>query len=104
MNVAKKRVGGADLYIERIKGYVLVEGKEDEQDYELICNFNELSLKPLKNQGKRLSPEELGVLVYGKNLNEAMVKEVLKTCRTQLHSKKTLKTREAITKEEIDAL
>ena len=82
----------------------MVEGKEDEQDYELICNFNELSLKPMKNQNKRLKPEELGVLVYGRNLNEALIREVLKTCRTQLHDKKTLRTRENITNEEIEML
>ena len=43
--------------MERLRGYVLVEGKEEEQDYELIVNFNEVSLKPLKNNDKRLSPE-----------------------------------------------
>jgi hypothetical protein len=26
--------------------------------------------------------EELGVVVYGRNLNEQLIKEVLKTCRT----------------------
>ena len=61
---------------------MLVEGKEEEQDYELICNFNELSLKPLKNQSNRLKPEQLGLLIYGKNLSEGMIKEVMKTCRS----------------------
>jgi tRNA-dihydrouridine synthase len=42
--------------------------------------------------------------VYGRNLNEELIKEVLRTCRTQLSKKITLKTRENITKEEIDAL
>ena len=49
MDIAKRRVGSNDLYMERIRGYVMVEGKEEEQDFELICNFNELSLKPMKN-------------------------------------------------------
>ncbi|CDW75335.1 UNKNOWN [Stylonychia lemnae] len=104
MDLTKRRVNSTDLYIERIRGYVLVEGKEDEQDYELICNFNELSLKPLKNQSNRLKPEELGLLIYGRNLNEGMIKEVMKTCRVQFHKKKNLKTRETITEEEIEKL
>jgi len=82
MDITKRRVNSNDLYIERIRGYVLVEGKEDEQDYELICNFNELSLKPLKNHDKRLKHEDLGLLIYGRNLNEEMIKEVMKTCRS----------------------
>lgn len=82
MDISKSRVNSTDLYFERIRGYVLVEGKEDEQDYELICNFNELSLKPLKNQNNRLKPEELGLLIYGRNLNENLIREVMKTCRS----------------------
>ena len=38
----------------------------------------------MKNQTKRLSQDDLGVVVYGRNLNEQMVKEVLKCGRTQL--------------------
>lgn len=30
MDIAKRRVGSNDLYMERIRGYVLVEGKEEE--------------------------------------------------------------------------
>ena len=30
MDIAKRRVSGNNLYIERIRGYVLLEGKEDE--------------------------------------------------------------------------
>ena len=44
------------------------------------------------------------MLIYGKNLNEALIKEVMKTCRSQLHKKRTLKTRETITEEEIEML
>lgn len=54
MDITKRRLNATDIYIERIRGYVLVEGKEEEQDYELVCNFNELSLKPMKNQEKRI--------------------------------------------------
>ena len=61
-------------------------------------------MKPLKNHDKRLTPDQLGVIVYGRNLNESMVKEVMKTCRTQLKQKRTLRTRESITNEEIEML
>lgn len=104
MDITKRRVNSNDLYFERIRGYVLVEGKEEEQDYELICNFNELSLKPLKNQNNRLKQEDLGLLIYGRNLNENTIKELMKTCRSQLHKKRILKTRETITEEEIEML
>ena len=97
MHTVQRKVASNDLVIERIRGYVLLEGKEQEQDYELICNFNELSIKPLKNEHNRLKPEELGILVYGKNLNEGLVKEVMKTCRTQIKSTKTLRNRMNIT-------
>jgi hypothetical protein len=30
MDISKRRVGSNDLYFERIRGYVLVEGKEEE--------------------------------------------------------------------------
>jgi hypothetical protein len=30
MDISKRRVAGNDLYLERIRGYVLVEGKEEE--------------------------------------------------------------------------
>lgn len=51
MDLVKRKVGPAlEPYIERVRGYVLVEGKESEpHPYELICNFNEISLRPLKN-------------------------------------------------------
>ena len=55
---------------------MLVEGKEDEQDYELICNFNEMTLKPMKNQNNRLKHEELGLTVYGRNFKEDMLTNV----------------------------
>jgi len=30
MDITKRRLNSTDLYFERIRGYVLVEGKEDE--------------------------------------------------------------------------
>lgn len=40
--------GYKDGFIERIRGYVTLEGDKD-QDYQLVCNFNNLELKPMKN-------------------------------------------------------
>lgn len=55
-----------------------------------------------------LKPEELGFVIYGRNLNapqaETLIKDLLKTSRTQLKQKKTLKTRETLTEEEIEML
>ncbi len=45
----KRKVHSQDVYIERFRGYVVLEGKEEEQNYELVCTFNELSLRPMKN-------------------------------------------------------
>ena len=75
MDLAKRKVHSTDLYLERIRGQVLLEGHE--QAYELVCNFNEMSLKPLKQPSA-----ELGVVVYGRNLNEQLIKDVLKCGRT----------------------
>jgi hypothetical protein len=50
MDVVKRKVlSQNDIYIERFRGYVVIEGKEEEQNYELLCNFNEISLRPMKN-------------------------------------------------------
>lgn len=80
--------GMSDVYIERMRGYVVLEGKEEEQNYELICNFNEISLRPMKNHGNMLKPEEIGFVFYGRNLSgpqsDAILREVLKCGRTQL--------------------
>jgi hypothetical protein len=94
MDIVKRKVSPAsfDIYIERIRGYVLVEGKEAEQNYELIANFNELSLRPMKNSAAMINPEDLGLLIYGRNLqgstSENLLREVLKCSRTQLKNKK----------------
>jgi len=57
MGVTKQRLANKDLFIERFRGFVLVEGKEEVEDYELICSFNEITLRPLKNKESRLSKE-----------------------------------------------
>lgn len=57
MEVTKRRVGTIntkDPLIERIRGYINVEGQEENQDYQLTLRFGELQLKGLKNGGNRL--------------------------------------------------
>lgn len=49
MDIIKRKVHSSDLYIERFRGYVVLEGKEEEQNFELLSNFNEISLRPMKN-------------------------------------------------------
>jgi hypothetical protein len=73
MDNTKRRIGyngSKDPVIERIRGYVLLEGKEEESDYQLVLGFNELSVKSFKNHEKRLEPVEHGILMYGKNLTD----------------------------------
>lgn len=88
IDMIKRKVQQQGVYIERVRGYVAVEGKEPEETgeypaYELICNFNELSLREMR---RKLKAEELGVVIYGRNLqgNEQLLKEILKCGRTQL--------------------
>ena len=84
MDIVRRKVASTDVYIERMRGYVVVEGKEEEATYELICNFNEISLRPLK--GAPIPKEELGFVLYGRNLanpnNEGIIRELLKCGRT----------------------
>jgi hypothetical protein len=74
------------VVFERLRGLIrLEEGSGDcSTDYELSIRFGEFSLRPLKNQAARLSPDDLGFMVYGKNVKEAeyLLREILKTCRT----------------------
>lgn len=72
--------------IERIKGLFIVEGQEDECDYRLFSNFSEIKLKSCKNKEKRLDPEELGFLVYGKDVTEDIFKNLMSSFRSQLKS------------------
>jgi hypothetical protein len=73
----------------------------------VVCRFNELQSKGLKNGEKRLDPAQLGVLVYGRNLLAAdgsvnpLVKQALLCSRTHLVEKKTLRTADTMTEDEI---
>lgn len=61
----------------------------------------------MKNQKKRLDERDYGFLVYGRNLannDEALVREVLKTCRSQLREKKVVRTVADLKAEEIESI
>ena len=84
-----------------------MEGEEGEQDYQISCRFNELSVKGLKNKERRLQPSQLGVLIYGRNLSikggevNPLIREALKCSRTHLIEKKAVRTIDSITEEEL---
>ena len=92
------------VLFERLRGIVLNE-EDDTQDYELVVTADEIMLRGLKNQGKRIPDSERGVfLVYGRNLNETginVIKDLLKLCRTQVSSKKILKKREDVPEDKV---
>ncbi len=71
------------IVIERLRGLVRLEEGDLEQDYQLTVTYNEVSLKPMKNQKNRLDERDYGFLAYGRNLGLETVKEVLKTIRSQ---------------------
>jgi len=49
MNKSKAKINGKALLFERLRGYVSIQD-DIAQDYELIINFSEVSLKPLKQK------------------------------------------------------
>ena len=58
-----------------------------------------------------MAPENLGILVYGRNIGldtqpegEKLMREVLKTARTQPKEKKEMRTKADVKEEEIDML
>ena len=104
MKVIKAALKNESLVIERMKGLFLPENEAEDTDYRLISNFTEIKLKSCKNSGKRLKPEELGFLLYGKNTTEEKFKDLMKAFRTQLRSLFPRRTVESITKQEIKML
>lgn len=71
---------------------------DPDQDYELKLNFSEIALRPLKNTENRVKQDDLGIMVYGRNLNsqdgEFLMRETLKACRDALKEKRNLRTRD----------
>lgn len=98
------------LIIERIRGRIRVEGREEE-DFEMIINFNEITIRPLKNKDNRLKKEELGLLVYGRNLSyqsenksDTTLCEVMECLRPVKRKHKPERTPENVTEEEMKLL
>ena len=100
MTKIKNSMKKNSFIIERVKGLFLAEGKELESDYKIISNFSDVSVRSCNNSTKRTPPDELGFLVYGKNITFDKFKDVLGAYRTQLRSKLPLRTPLTITKQE----
>lgn len=93
--IGSAQAGTGNIVIERLRGLVRLETGDTSQDYQLTVNNNEVSLKPMKNQKSRLDEHDYGFLAYGRNLadnEEAVIREVLRTCRSQLREKKVVRT------------
>lgn len=85
MAATKDKIGEEGVFIERIKGLITLE--DERTDYRLVSNFNEISVKSCKNAKKRLEKEELGLLVYGRNMTEETFAPIMRAFRTQMRSK-----------------
>ena len=74
--------------VERIKAYAQFENQD--QDFQMSLNFNDVQIKGLKNQESRISDKQLGMLVYGRNLTlkdgsvNPVIKDAFKCARTHL--------------------
>ena len=55
------------VMFERMRGIVLNE-EDDSQDYEMIVTADDVNMRPLKNQGRRVPDDERVILVYGRNV------------------------------------
>ena len=98
-NTASADASKTTVMFERLRGIVLNE-EDDTQDYELIITQDEVTLRGLKNTKTRVADEDRVILVYGRNLNEAgiaIIKDLLKLCRTQVSARKVLKRAEDLT-------
>lgn len=114
IDVEKRRLGkvektaAVNVCYERLRGLIrLEEGSGDTTvDYEIIVRQGEFTIRSLQNQSRRLTPEELGFMVYGKNIveGEGTLREILKVCRTPLLEKLPLRDEDDITDEEIAQL
>lgn len=105
--VASALPGKNVIMIERLRGLVRIEQGDTEQDYQLVVTNAELTLRPMKNQKARLNENDYGFLAYGRNLpenSEELLREVLKTCRTQLRVKQNTRTIADLSEDEIQAI
>ena len=93
--------------MERLRGLVRIEEGDDSQDYELVITSDNFVLKPMKNQKHRLNPEDLGFLVYGRNVSEtteSIIKDILRNCRRAPKPKEALRKIEDLKPEEIEVI
>mmetsp|Transcript_19461 Transcript_19461/g.17244 ORF Transcript_19461/g.17244 Transcript_19461/m.17244 type:complete len:187 (+) Transcript_19461:364-924(+) len=104
MTKIRAAMSDESLVIERVKGLFLPEGEEEQCDYRIIANFSESKLKSCKNGHKRLHSEELGFLLYGKNITIEKFKNLMNAFRTQLKSLAVRRTVDSITKQEVKML
>jgi hypothetical protein len=109
MELTKKMIGsvnaGGDLVYERVLALIIVEEGDTTQDYQLIINANECVVKPMKNKDSRLAPQDLGFLVYGRNVgkdHERVMRDLLLTCRSPLRAIQPSRT--ALKEIEIEAV
>lgn len=105
--VASALPGNNNIVIERLRGLVRLESGDTTQDYQLTVTNNEVALKPMKNQKNRLEEQDYGFLAYGRNLadnSEAVLREVLMTCRSQLRAKQVVRVVADMKPEEIEAI
>jgi len=103
----KARVSGKAMVIERLRGLITLEDDPD-QDYEMVINFSEVALKGLKNKASRLSPEQLGFMIYGSGRvredNEGIIRELFHMCRTQIAGKRKLLKEDDLKPEELQQI
>ena len=95
------------LVLERLRGLVRIEEGDESQDYELVVSCDNFVLKPMENQKNRLSPDDLGFLVYGRNVSEStehIIKDLLRNCRRPLRQKEALRKIEDLKPEEVEAI
>ena len=94
------------VMFERMRGIVMNE-EDDSQDYEMVVSADDVTFRGMRNQGRRVLDQDRVILAYGRNLNQAgiaILKDLLKLCRTQQAEAKLLKRREDVTDEEAAAL
>ena len=105
--VASAQPGKGLIMIERLRGLVRIENGDTEQDYQLTVTNADVTLRPMKNHKNRLNENDYGFLAYGRNLpdnSEELLREVLKTCRTQLRAKQNMRQISDLSKDEIQAI
>lgn len=104
MEETRQRLSSStDLIITMIRGICNLEGETS--DFEVFVNANEVRTRSFKNEGSRLYPNTIGLLIYGKNLsNSKFLADCLKQLRTPLKQKRPLRSKDSITQKEKDSL